>query len=453
MDRALAIRAAGLYLPIVAAFVLALLKARPPRLFAAGLLGFLWTLPALLAVQLLDLRFGWWQFHATGGLLRGMPFDLYLGWAVLWGLLPVVAFRRMRIGWVIAIFLGIDLAVMPSCWPVVKLGGTSLWSSWLIGESVAICLALVPAQLLARWTLDDGKLNARAALQVLLSACVFLFWLPEIVMAVRPRYGWGRLLNEPAWLKSLELQGLFLLGVLGASAVEEFARRGRGTPIPYDPPKRLVVSGVYRYVANPMQLSCSVVMTAWGGVLRNPWLVAAGVMSFLYGLGLANWDEGEDLKARFGDAWERYRGNVHVWRVRWRPWHDPDSSPAVLYVAETCGPCSEVRRWFEAHRAIGLRIVAAEDHPSRDLQRITYDPEDGSEAEDGVRAIARGLEHTHFGWAFAGACLRLPVLADFVQLLMDASGLGPRTIPRRGGRGGESSARACAPGATVSAMK
>jgi hypothetical protein len=215
------------------------------------------------------------------------------------------------------------------------------------------------------------------------------------------------------------------------SAVQEFARRGGGTPIPYDPPKRLVISGVYRYVANPMQLSCWLAMIAWGGVLRNAWVAAAGVMSLLYSAGLADWDEGEDLAARFGGQWRRYRRHVRPWRLRCKPWHDPGLPAARLYIAATCGACSEVRRWFTWHSLTALDIVAAEEHPSGNLRRITYDPMDGTASEEGVAAFARGLEHIHLGWAFAGACLRLPGIRHFVQMVLDASGLGPRIVPRR----------------------
>jgi hypothetical protein len=45
---------------------------------------------------------------------------------------------------------------------------------------------------------------------------------------------------------------------------------------------------------------------------------------------------------------------------------------------------------------------------------------------EGVRALGRALEHLHLGWAFAGAVLRLPLVWQSVQLVMDASGLGPR---------------------------
>lgn len=424
--RTLIIRAAGLYLPVTAAFLLAFLRPRTVRLFAACLLGFCWTLPSLLVLQWLNLEFGWWTFHARGGLFLGMPLDLFLGWAVLWGILPILGFRRTSSASVVWIFVAIDLLLMPVCRPVIELGGR-----WLIGELVSVGLVLIPAQLLTRWTFTDTCLEWRAGLQVATSAGIFLLVIPEIVFALRPERGWEGLWSTPRWLLSLELQGIALLGVMGVSAVQEFAQHGSGTPIPYDPPKRLVIGGMYRYIANPMQMSCALVTAFWGGVLRNPWVVAAGFMSFIYGLGLANSDEGADLRKRFGEAWVKYREHVHPWRFRLTPWHDPNRPAARLYVAETCGPCSEVRRWFEKRGAVALEIVAAEDHPSRDLERITYDPMDGGETEEGVRAIARGLEHIHLGWAFAGACLRLPGIAYVVQLVVDVSGFEPRIIPRR----------------------
>jgi len=39
------------------------------------------------------------------------------------------------------------------------------------------------------------------------------------------------------------------------------------------------------------------------------------------------------------------------------------------------------------------------------------------------------------GWAFVGACLRLPGISHFIQILIDANGLGPHVILRRGKAG------------------
>ena len=426
MGRFAAVRFMGLYVPVIVAFLLVFLRPNRERIFSAAMVGFVWTLPSLLAVQLLNLHFGWWNFNATGGLFRGMPVDLYLGWSVLWGILPILSFGATRIAWVSAAFFGIDLLLMPVCVPVVTLS-----HRWITGEFVALGLVLVPAQLFARWTLTDRQLKARAVFHVLAAGGVFLFLIPEVVFALRPAHRWESLLYELPWLRNLELQATALLGIIGISAVQEFAQRGHGTPIPYDPPKQLVVSGLYRYISNPMQLSCALVMTAWGCVLRNPWLALPAIMSFLYSFGLAAWDEGEDMRVRFGKPWEEYRNNVKAWKPRLTPWQSPDRPAARLYVAEMCGPCSELRRWFESQGSMALQIVAAEDHPTRDLQRITYDSMDGAEIEEGVVAFARALEHINLGWAFAGAVFRLPGISHLVQILVDASGLGPRSISRR----------------------
>ena len=93
--------------------------------------------------------------------------------------------------------------------------------------------------------------------------------------------------------------------------------------------------------------------------------------------------------------------------------------------------CSEVGHWFQQRQARRLLIVAAEDHPSRSLTRITYESPDGSAAASGIAAVARALEHVHIGWATLGFFLRFPIICPLVQLLTDASGGEPRTIPRQ----------------------
>jgi len=67
MGRVAAVRFMGLYVPVIAAFLLAFLRSNRKRIFPAALLGFVWTLPSLPAVQLLNLHFGWWRFNALEG--------------------------------------------------------------------------------------------------------------------------------------------------------------------------------------------------------------------------------------------------------------------------------------------------------------------------------------------------------------------------------------------------
>lgn len=429
MERVFLIRALVLYVPFLLAVLLGMRLLHTRRQLGAMLTGICWCLSTLLLLQLANLRFHWWSYHVDGGVIRGLPVDLYLGWAVMWGSVPVLAFPRAKLWWVITGLFVFDLCAMPLLFPAVELR-----RSWLIGELVAVATVLIPAQLFSRWTLDDSHLRGRAIFHVISSALLLLFVLPETIFAMLNRDGWSALVSTRPWVRSLELQSIALLGIAGVSAVQEFARRGNGAPIPFDPPKRLVTSGLYRYVANPMQISCSLVLSAWGFTLRDLWVGVAGVIAVIYGAGIAQWDEGSEMKTRFGVRWEEYRRNVKNSIPRWRPWHDPHLPPVRLYVAEECGPCSEVRRWFESRNPVGLEIIAAEDHPTRNLRRMTYDPMDGTAPEEGVRAFARGLEHLNLGWACIGACMRLPLIRNVLQLLGDASGLGPQLILRRAER-------------------
>jgi protein-S-isoprenylcysteine O-methyltransferase Ste14 len=53
----------------------------------------------------------------------------------------------------------------------------------------------------------------------------------------------------------LQIVGLVLLtigGLLFIASLQRFAKEGQGTLAPWDPPRRLVVQGPYRYVRNPM---------------------------------------------------------------------------------------------------------------------------------------------------------------------------------------------------------
>jgi protein-S-isoprenylcysteine O-methyltransferase Ste14 len=429
MERSFAVRAIALYAPAMLVALPWALRGLPRRRAVAVLLASAWNVPALLFVNVMAIRFGWWTFAPTRVSIANVPVDLLLGWILLWGAVPVVLVPRLALSGVVGLFTLLDLGLMPLATPVLVLGD---W--WLLGELAALLVALVPGQLLARWTADDRRVGDRAALQAIAFTAIVLWVLPAVIVE-RGFASWVPLVTGWNRWGGVPLQLALVPALMGLSAVQEFATRGRGTPLPFDPPKRLVTSGPYAYVANPMQLSLALVLVAWGAILHSAWIALGGVMAVAYGVGLADADERKDLDARFGGRWRSYRSRVRAWRPRWRPYHGSDDggagqSPAVLYVAASCGPCSEVGQWFAARRPVGLEIVAAESHPKRNLTRITYDPRDGSEEETGVAAVARALEHINLGWALAGSMMRLPGLRPVLQLLTDASGGNARVLGR-----------------------
>lgn len=411
-----------IYVPLLAALVARAVQGRRPRRFVACLLSLLWVAPSLLALEALNHWAGWWIYYAGSPRLGGMALDAFAGWLLLWGLVPQIAFPRLPIALSAALMVSFDLVAMPLCSETLHLG-----ARWMVGEYCAAVFILLPALCIARWTERNTHLRLRAAMQVAISGMVFLYLLPKIVFAVKRGTGWAPLLHQESGWLPIELQLLLLLAIPGISAVFEFAERGNGTPIPYDPPQKLVSSGLYRYLANPMQLSCTLVMMLWAAMLRNRWLFFAGSISLAYSAGIAWWDEREDLSRRFGEPWHAYRRKVRNWWPRWRPYHA--GAPARVYLSATCSLCSELARWIEARQPIGLEVHAAEWLPAGSIRRMRYDACDGSTPIDGVRAFGRTLEHINLAWAVAGAALRLPVVWWLAQLLADVSGAGPRTIP------------------------
>jgi len=410
----------GLYFPIAFSAIIGFLRPRRQRLFVACLLGALWVAASLPVLETINAHMHWWRYELSGASLCGTPLVLYFGWIVWWGILPQIALDGLSVASSTLLLLSLDVLMIPKA-PLIGLN-----PAWLAGEGVAVLIVLLPALCLARWTLANKHLRLRAALQVALAGLLFLYLVPQIAFALRPGRGWTPLLEMPGWQRQIVAQVMLLLALPGLSAVMEFAGRGGGTPIPCDPPTRLVASGVYRYIANPMQTSCVLAMACWALTLRNAWLLGAAAIALAYSAGIAAWDEGQDLEARFGDAWTAYRRAVKNWLPRWRPYHA--GPPARLYIAAACEPCSELRMWIERRRPLGMEIVDAETLPAGSIRRMRYEPADGTGAVEGIRAMGRALEHLNLGWALAGAALRLPVLCQCVQTVMDASGFGPRTL-------------------------
>lgn len=420
-DRLFLIRALGLYLPIGLAVLAWRRRVVSGREATGVMLAGIWNFVALIGVNVVALSVGWWRFDATGALLFGVPFDVLLGWVILWGVATPLAAPRAPLVVVVLAAALVDLFVMPLCTPVVQLG-----DRWVVGEIVAIAIALGPGLMLARWTAGGRRLAARAVLQMICFAALTLGVLSGTILALTGG-SWSALTDGSTRVLLLQLQGVAVPALFGVSALQEFVERGHGTPLPFDAPRRLVITGPYAYVANPMQLAAVVMLVAWGGVLHSWWIALAGVMSWIYGAGVARMDEGVDLERRFGDAWVRYRRTVRNWVPRWRP----AAAPARLYVAMSCRPCSEIAKWFAASGAVALEILPAEAHPQRDLRRITYElADDAAVGDEGVAALARAAEHINLGWAMLGFFVRLPLVRPLLQLLADLSGGEERLVPR-----------------------
>ena len=98
---------------------------------------------------------------------------------------------------------------------------------------------------------------------------------------------------------------------------------GDGTLAPWDPPRRLVVRGPYRFVRNPMISGVIFVLFSEALILRSLPLAAWAATFLVINLIYIPLSEEPMLRARFGDDYEEYCRHVRRFLPRVRPWQTP----------------------------------------------------------------------------------------------------------------------------------
>jgi protein-S-isoprenylcysteine O-methyltransferase Ste14 len=106
--------------------------------------------------------------------------------------------------------------------------------------------------------------------------------------------------------------------VLALWCIATFVVIGRGTPAPFDPPRRLVVRGPYRLVRNPMYLGAGLAL-AGAALFYESWALLGYCAAFLVvtHLFVVLYEE-PTLRATFGADYLTYCGRVRRWWPRTR---------------------------------------------------------------------------------------------------------------------------------------
>lgn len=111
--------------------------------------------------------------------------------------------------------------------------------------------------------------------------------------------------------------------VLGASVllrcVWDFFAAGRGTLAPFDPPRKLVVRGLYRFTRNPMYngVICALLGEAWLFHSVPLWKYAALVFVLFHVMVMVY--EEPTLEWQFGESFRIYKRAVPRWGFTMRP--------------------------------------------------------------------------------------------------------------------------------------
>lgn len=123
-------------------------------------------------------------------------------------------------------------------------------------------------------------------------------------------------LARPAAMEAPQIIGM-MIGCAGAVValwcIVTFVRVGRGTPAPFDPPRRLVIQGPYRFVRNPMYIGGGL---ALGGAalfyLSAALLLYSGLFLLASHLFVVFYEE-RALRRNFGPEYEAYCHRVRRW--------------------------------------------------------------------------------------------------------------------------------------------
>ena len=158
----------------------------------------------------------------------------------------------------------------------------------------------------------------------ILGSALFFVVAPTVLAGLIPWWMTRWELLPPFFgLQATRAVGILLIVVGLPGLVDSFARfalQGLGTPAPIAPTQHLVVTGLYRYVRNPIYVAVVAVILGQA-ILFGDWrlLIYGGLMWLAFhGFVLAY--EEPVLAESFGAQYEDFRANVPRWIPRLTPW-------------------------------------------------------------------------------------------------------------------------------------
>jgi protein-S-isoprenylcysteine O-methyltransferase Ste14 len=164
---------------------------------------------------------------------------------------------------------------------------------------------------------QDQRQAREAATFVLVRAITYATLFIGFLLVFLPRrvLSWSGIVR-PTVIGPAQVLGI-LVGLTGAAlalwCIATFIVIGEGTPAPFDPPRRLVVVGPYRWVRNPMYIGAALAL-AGAALFYESWALLAYCAAFLLitHLFVVVYEESA-LQATFGDSYTRYREQVRRW--------------------------------------------------------------------------------------------------------------------------------------------
>jgi protein-S-isoprenylcysteine O-methyltransferase Ste14 len=147
------------------------------------------------------------------------------------------------------------------------------------------------------------------ALASLLMGTIFVL-LPAALVKLNAVLGWPRWQNAAARFVG---GVLILAGITAALHCSGLFRRGGGTPVPTEPPTRLVVNGLYLYSRNPIFVADVVILLGLFLHRGELLLLLYAGLAAVFAHALVVLREEPELRRRFGEEYARYEHAVPRW--------------------------------------------------------------------------------------------------------------------------------------------
>lgn len=146
----------------------------------------------------------------------------------------------------------------------------------------------------------------KSFLFLIFAAGLGAFYIPFALLPKEPQIetGFFAYLAFPLWL---------LGGLMALRCFWDFTFKGHGTPAPNDPPKKLVATGLYGYVRNPIYVGVLVIIAGHFLWFKTIWMLAYMVVIFLVFHLFVTLYEEPTLRKKFGASYEKYYKSVPRW--------------------------------------------------------------------------------------------------------------------------------------------
>src|SRR5260370_30237372 len=92
------------------------------------------------------------------------------------------------------------------------------------------------------------------ALRAAIFSAGFIFLWGWVALGLHHRYDATVGFELAGWTRVLGVAVMAAGGILAFTCIATFVTRGEGTPAPFDPPRKFVAAGPYRFVRNPMYI-------------------------------------------------------------------------------------------------------------------------------------------------------------------------------------------------------